>query len=382
MLSLTLAVGCGDANAKKASAINTPRQGSEQASGPGVAAMESQTAQPQQAGGGTAANQAPSSAEEAAPPPTVFAARELAKVLDFTKLPAPEGAEIGQSNPAHLEAKVPGQVPATAAFYQDKMAALGWNADDGPGKMVSDDYASMRFKKDGHVAFMSIIKFGKNKPECNVTLWFYGNFDTRTLPRSEGAKLTYGSQTQTMYTSSKKVPAEADWVAKALASQGWQTFAAFNTAMRQSDDQRVMNLRRQGYTLDVLIGSAPAQGNQTSVSYMVRALGHELPAPAAATKVEFDDDQWKMQCETPGTLEATAEFYRTAMPAAGYKPLAGETPQERYVNLRFGTAAGDIVLVQVSKRDAKSSKVLIVGTPAAVLEKLRKEEEKKSSTAK
>src|SRR5262249_22234157 len=125
-----------------------------------------------------------------------------------------------------------------------------------------------------------------------------------------------------------------------LSDLGWQRFVS---RLRDGDDDdkdkknRTLAFRKQGYILIVYVGESPVKEFRTHVQFMVTALAHELPAPPNATKVEFDDANWKMRCEVPGDLKEAAEFYQKAMPAAGYKALSSEEPRPAYWNLRFGT---------------------------------------------
>jgi hypothetical protein len=368
-LLIVASAGCVDSDVKKAAtaAPESPGKATENA----VPARKVEAA---------VAN--PARVEQVPQRPTIFHALELAKIMDCTKLPVPKDGIADQRNPASLDAKVPGKVPDAAQFYLSKLVELGWAADTGPGgKAITDTYASVMMDKDGHRASLFVSPAGGGKAECAVHLKFFGNFDTRTLPHGPDDSLLYGSQIQTMYTSTTKVPAKADWVKKELLKQGWQIYVESRRADSPSDELRLFDLRKEGYALGVFISSAKAEGKPTTVQYGVAALGHELPAPADATDIEFDDSAWTMRCDSPSNMEATADYYRKAMPAAGYKPLSGEKPQDKYINLRFGTDAGDIVLVNVTAKAPHHSAVSAFGVPAKVIEKMQKEDEKAAAAA-
>ena len=49
--------------------------------------------------------------------------------------------------------------------------------------------------------------------------------------------------------------------------------------------------------------------------------------------------------------------------------------------MRFGTEAGDVVVVQVAKKDDKTSKVVVYGVSAAMMGKIPKDEEKRTNLA-
>jgi hypothetical protein len=161
-----------------------------------------------------------------------------------------------------------------------------------------------------------------------------------------------------------------------LAEQGWQRYVRAKTSGGKSDQQKSFNFRKQGYALSVFVSTAPALENKTSVHSSVHALAHELPAPPDAIGVEFNDEAWTLRCEIPSTMDAGVAFYRQAMPAAGYRVLPGESRQDKSAILRFGTEAGDVVVVEVAKKDDRTCKIQIDGVSAEFMKKLREEEEK------
>lgn len=310
------------------------------------------------------------------PPPVIFSALEQARVINFSKLVQPPEIKVGRSAPGYFEAYAPGKVPEIAAFYVDQLTKLGWKRGNAAGDAVTDDYASAALHKDDHTLSLSFIK-SADPPGVSVSLVSHGNFDTRKLPRSPDAKLLVESPALTWYVTPTKVPAEAAWVRSALEADGWQPFGRLTRSSAvENDENRMMKLRKQGYLLDVMVGVAPAQNNQTVVQYSVTALAHELPTPPGATDVKFSDDDWELRCKVPGDFRPAAEFYQNAMPAAGYVPLRSEEPQKNYWNLRFGTPDEDIVLVQCYSEDGKTTLISITGMSAAMVKKLKEREGK------
>jgi hypothetical protein len=375
MLELViLGFGCSDALDKNATLTNLQAIPAAKSSVTGG----TENAQPprQVAKQGAAPNQDGTREPTTPERPTVYSALELAKIIDFTKLPAPKGAtRAGHKLSSRLEMRVLAKVPEAAAFYLDQLAATGWAVDETAGKKtINESEATAFLTKNGHVISLAMFPTDVKKPECMVMLKFHGNLDARTLPRSEGAKLLHESPTRTIYTTTKPVAAEAEWIAKTLSAQGWQRYVRAKAAKAESDQRAVLDFRKRGYAMHVFMATASAQGNRTSVHYTALALAHELPAPPDATDVEFDDDAWTLQCDMPRPMDAGVAFYRQAMPAAGYRELPGEKPQDRYVNLRFGTDAGDVVAVQVAKKDDWTCTIQIYGVSAAMMERLRKEE--------
>jgi hypothetical protein len=373
LLVMILANGCGDASKQKSTSSNTQAPADAKTAG-------DHPSGPSAKDGATASD---GNRDQKTPlPPTVYSALELAKIVDFTKLKTPKDAtRAGCTLSCSLEMNVPSKVPEAAAFYIDQLKALGWKVDDS-AKTINNSEAAVRLTKNGHVIFLGAFPMDEKKPESMVSLYFHGNFDTQTLPRSEGAKLLYGSQSQTIFTTPNKVPAEAEWIEKTLKGQGWQRYIRAKASELKSDEEKHMDFRKQGYALNVFVSKASDPGYAASVQYGVHAIAHELPAPLDATDVEFDDAAWTLHCELPTTMEAGVAFYRQAMAAAGYKELSGEKPQEKYINLRFGTEAGDVIPVQVAKKDDKTCKISIYGVSAEMMEKIRKEDEKRTKQGK
>jgi hypothetical protein len=166
------------------------------------------------------------------------------------------------------------------------------------------------------------------------------------------------------------------WATKTLGADGWQKFTSSDTPMEETDLNRTLEFRKQGYALAIYTGIHPVE-KKTFFQYMVSALSHELPTPPEATKVVFKDERWQLSCETPGDWPAAAEFYEKAMPALGCKPLPGEDPKPTYRNLRFGTEAGDVILVQVSSKDKQTTQIHIDGVSAAMVDAIKKKADQK-----
>jgi len=341
---------------------------------PSNAAPKSETANTAVASGSSARTE--KLPAEPPPRPVVFPAIEQAKVVNFTKLDQLPETRVVRFGPGCLEAHAPGKVPEVVAFYVDQLTKRGWKRGNSGGDAVTDEYASVGLEKDGFTLSLSFMRGGE-PPGVSVALRSHGNFDTRKLPRSPGAKPLVETAALTWYVTPTKVPAEAAWVRSALEADGWQAFDRLvSSSAVENDENRMMKLRKHGYLLDVMVGVAPAQNNQTVVQYSVTALAHELPTPPGATDVRFSDDDWELKCKVRGDFKPVAEFYQKAMPAAGYSALSSEEPQKNYWNLRFGTPDEDIILVQCYSEDGKTTLISITGMPAAVVNKLKEREGK------
>src|SRR5206468_734712 len=145
-----------------------------------------------------------------------YSAVELAKVMDFAKLPRLPGTKIDVAGAAHLSAKVPGKVPEVSAFYFDAFAKLGWkSANAGDDQSPSADNASGILMKDGYAVSLTFYKAGE-PDTSSIDFVALGNFDTRKLPRLKNAEKPYESPISTIYFTATKVPAAADELLKLL----------------------------------------------------------------------------------------------------------------------------------------------------------------------
>ncbi len=317
-----------------------------------------------------------------APRPVVYSARELAKMLDLSALPTIDGTNFLLKSAAVISAVAPGPMSDVIGFYQKTLAAQGWEKFDPPGSTPpTAEYGSFHFTKDGHVAHLSVSpSTGQDKkPITHVNMQNHGNLDTRTLPRRAATPNAASSQSNSSYFTPNAPSEEAAWIAGELKKEGWEEYGSYYAPLAGVKDNFNRTYRKQGYTLGVYVGATLLEGKPTTVSYMVHALSHELPAPPGAAKLQFSDRAWKMNCEIAGDFKAVGEFYQKAMPAAGYKPLPGEEPQSTYWNLRFGTDADDLVMVQVSSKDGETTKVSVHGLSAAVLAEMKRIEERRQA---
>lgn len=309
-------------------------------------------------------------------PPVVFASSDLLKVLDVGALPTIKGAEPTEQNAVLYDAEAPGALDEVLNFYVKQLTARQWKQFEPEGsRPVNEEYGSVQFKKDGHVVGVVVSKSipKRTKARTKVTVRYFGNLDTETLPRPAGSVMSAKGQILSAHFSENSVADETAAIAKLLKADGWDEYDRFSPRQQPTADFASLLMRKRGYTLGVFVAKSPLPGKKTTVTYAIEALAHELPAPPEATKVEYDDAAWKLRAETPGDWKTAAEFYEKAMPAAGYKRMDGEKPQTTYYNLRFCTAAGDIVMVQVSSKDGKSTKILMDGLPAAVVTAIGKQ---------
>lgn len=305
----------------------------------------------------------------------IVSASELAKVIDLSRIPAPQGARFGDRNAAELNVYVPLKVVPATEFYLRELEKLGYTPSKEPAlTTIQNDYSSVTLVKGGYSLFLSATP--SEEGQSLVSLIRYGNYDARRLPQSEGAKQGYGSPTLMHYVAKGSVAEECDFVMKALAKEGWQQYFQPNTSYTEDPKQRSMMFRNKGYRLNVSVGEAPAQQNKTMVQYQLYTLANELPAPAEAKNVEFDDEENVLTCIIPGDIEVADKFYRKAMPEVGCKALEHDEPKETTRLQRYETAEKGIYLVTMKNEDQKETKVEFLYYSPELLKKMRESEGK------
>jgi hypothetical protein len=142
--------------------------------------------------------------------------------------------------------------------------------------------------------------------------------DTSRLPRIGGSKEVFANAAWTIYTSPQPVAATAEFVGKALAAEGWQSYVAPLSARAENLDMRIMSLKKGPQGLTVYITVAPAQNNATSVSYSAIALKTDLPFPKDAADIEYSPDRPMLICKSAEAVDKLLDFYRKELAASGW----------------------------------------------------------------
>src|SRR5664279_3637771 len=99
-------------------------------------------------------------------------------------------------------------------------------------------------------ALASLATIAGGSPQSNAQT---AAADTSRLPRIAGGKQIFASPATTMYTSPQEVATTADFVAKALAAEGWQSYVAPFTARANDPKMRIMSLKKGPQGLSVFI---------------------------------------------------------------------------------------------------------------------------------
>jgi hypothetical protein len=146
-----------------------------------------------------------------------------------------------------------------------------------------------------------------------------GLVDVRTLPRLQGAvedtartephRLRYGVPTP--------VPLTSEAARKLLAANGWMQY------FRPMDESSTSLLFRKGQQgLYVSFSQGLGRPDQSAIEYTANRLTANVPFPDDATNILYDERRPYLSCFTAAPVEASLDFFRKALVAAGWLPLS------------------------------------------------------------
>jgi hypothetical protein len=160
-----------------------------------------------------------------------------------------------------------------------------------------------------------------------------GLVDVRTLPRLEGAieepartqphNLSYGVATPVTITT----PA----LEKLLAADGW---VQYSRPLEASDTSLLFKKGRQG--LFVSFTQGLGRPDHSAVSYDANRINANVPFPADATNLMFDDRRPYLGCVSAATVDANLDFFRRELPASGWTPLSAADIAAHWPNAKIG----------------------------------------------
>ena len=232
---------------------------------------------------------------------------QAARVLDLSTFPLMDGArslEVPQV--ANLFYLAPGDVKPAFEFNRKALIAQGWK--ELPNSSVTDQSASAMFSRSGFVVFVTVTPHGE-PGSVQVRLLNQGNVKPGKLPVPPNAKPVYVGDSTAMYETQAAVPATADAVRNSFIAQGWIPYGdAPDTAV----------FKKNAILATAYISSAAAQGGKTSIQYSNQLISSDIPAPPNVDDLRYVDEPPELTFAT-ANQDAIVEFYRKALPAAGWK---------------------------------------------------------------
>lgn len=275
---------------------------------------------------GAASSGEPASSDEkpaaasAAPPKLVDA-----NAVDLRSLPRLENTNFTVLTANRLEGTTGDSATAILDHYRAALEKLGWKLSATPAKgQVTEDAALGLLNKGDDSIVLSIVPYGKPKDnerpaQRQFTVDNLGTCDSGKLPRLPGAEPGYASKISSVYFTDMRVPATAASVKNLLIANGWQPYTKPYASPTVIPDRVRDQYRKEGNSLRVLVSPKSGKENASAVEYMIGAIGHQLPAPADATDVEFDDAMCLMRCSVPRNVDPVAKYYSGAMAALGFE---------------------------------------------------------------
>ena len=305
-------------------------------------------------------------------PAVAATVREATAVVDLRKLETLKDATFNSFAPTRLEGAGSSDVKSAAEFYLAQLTKLGWKPSAEPNsQMITEGYAQAALEKNGFALALSVMP-GRMSGLVTVSMINLGNIDSRDLPRVADAKLIYGGRASAMYATPRKVADVAAETRKLLKAAGWAEYAQPFSQKAEIPDQEMFELRQRGVSMTAYISVAPAQKGQTVIQYSTRLLRQELPAPANAEALEFDDFRPYLKCLIPGELAAAVEFYSKGFPEVGYGEKRSAHVSETEAVVVFRSPEQDVIFAQLKKVEGDKIEATVRVMTAAVLAEMDK----------
>ena len=305
-------------------------------------------------------------------PVVVATVREATTLLDLRKLETLKEATFNSFAATRLEGASSSDVKPAAEFYLAQLTKLGWKPSAEPySQMITADYAQAALEKNGYALALSVMP-GAMPGKVTVSVINLGNLDPRELPCVADAKSIYGGRASAMYVTPKKVADVAAETRKVLKAAGWAEYAQPFSQKAEIPDQEMFELRQRGVSMTAYISVAPAQKGQTAIQYSTRMLRQELPAPANAEALEFDDSRPYLRCQIPGEMQAAIDYFSKAFPEIGFSEKRSVNASDEEAFLVFRSPEKDVAFAELKKLDGDKIDATVRVMTAAVIEAANK----------
>jgi hypothetical protein len=326
------------------------------------------------AGNAIPVEKAPATDQKSAPKPATVA--DALKVLDLTAFPLLEGAkEPSNREVARLSYNAASDCKTAFEFQRKTLIGLKWT--ELPGSMVTDQYATGTFTRDGFIASVSTAPYRDPKQPgmVNVQIMLHGNVDLAKLPIPADLKPTYGGPQLAMYTTDAPVAKTAEACTRLLVAAGWLPYG------KAGDTQF---FKQNAVRLTVTVMPAPAQGGKTSVSFSSEQLSADVPAPAETVQLQYSDSTRQVLFDTKQTRDEIVAFYRKTLAGAGWKATTDNTIKIDWKNvLIFRNPAKDMLTLEMYfVEDEKVLRVIADYDSAAEVAALEKRLDEQAAAAK
>jgi hypothetical protein len=273
---------------------------------------------------------------------------EAAKQLDLAALPLLEGAEAPTVRQCtSLAYQVKTGLKSAYGQIKSQLTERGWK--EGPDALVSEDYASGVFSKNGFVTSLTIMPSTPPGPAV-IRLQQHGNVDLASLPTGPDSKLLYGGPLSVISTTPSPPEKAAEWIRDTLTKAGWEPYGGGSP---------VQEYRNSGVILTTMVSEALAPAKGSTIQYSARMIAQEIPAPPDAAGIQFADDINQLMFDAKSDADSIADFYRDRLAGQAWKATTDHWIEDTFSrSLIFRNQAGDLLLMEHKDIDGKSRVVV------------------------
>jgi hypothetical protein len=158
-----------------------------------------------------------------------------------------------------------------------------------------------------------------------------GLVDVRILPRLEGAvENTARTEPHSLsYVVPTPATISSPAIEKLLAADGWVQYLR---PLEESGGSLLFKKGKLG--LSVSFTQGLKRPDQSGVSYHSSRINADVPFPADATNIMFDDRRPYLGCVSAASVEANLDFFRRELIASGWSPLSDADIAARWPNAK------------------------------------------------
>jgi hypothetical protein len=285
---------------------------------------------------------------------------QAAAVLDLSTFPMMPGAEPRERSVGTLSYAMTGDTKKIFEFQREKLRALGWKETSDTN--FTDQTGSGTFKRNGFVVSVSVYPGGQDG-KLAVFLRDEGNVPFDKLPRPNGTKVVYSGPSTAMYVSEAPVAQTKEECRKLLLAAGWRPYGS------AGDTEW---FKQNAVRLSATVGSAPAQGGKTMITFGSELMSADLPAPDNAEDLRFAEKE--LSFESPATKEEVTNFYRQTLGQAKWQPTLEKLVDiDEKPTMIFRNPAKDMITLSFARASEGHSAVALLYQTSAEIDELERQ---------
>jgi hypothetical protein len=159
-----------------------------------------------------------------------------------------------------------------------------------------------------------------------------GNVPLSKLPVVKGAKAKPSSDSTVIYSTDLK-PAEAiEATRRLLLNAGWEAYGSEG----ELPDEVKLYFKSNAIRVNAAIDVDPDQEGKAQISYFLRVLAVDLPAPPDAKEILFDELKKTLLFDTSDSIEDVVKFYQLRLAKLGWTLNTPSKPGNKTAVAEFG----------------------------------------------